>query len=154
MSILALHYFFRGIFGALMCLTSLFLILLVMLQRGRGGGLSGAFGGAGGQSAFGTKTGDVFTRFTIITATIWISLCILLIYALSGSSGPEFETAPAATSNSAPATEPNSSGSMQPDLTTGIETSQPEATQPAPNESQTPAAPPANGPTPENKETP
>ena len=103
MSILALHYFVRGLAGALMCLTSLFLILLVMLQRGRGGGLSGAFGGAGGQSAFGTKTGDVFTKITIITAGVWILLCILLIYALSGSSGLEFETAPAETGTSAPA---------------------------------------------------
>ena len=31
------------------------------------------FGGMGGQSAFGTKAGDVFTRITIGTATIWIS---------------------------------------------------------------------------------
>ena len=47
----------RRIFG-LGC--SLFLIALVLIQRGRGGGLAGAFGGAGGQSAFGTKAGDVF----------------------------------------------------------------------------------------------
>ncbi|MEE3368876.1 MAG: preprotein translocase subunit SecG [Planctomycetota bacterium] len=154
MSILALHYFVRGLAGALMCLTSLFLILLVMLQRGRGGGLSGAFGGAGGQSAFGTKTGDVFTKITIITAGVWILLCILLIYALSGSSGLEFETAPAETGTSAPANETNSSGSTLPGLTTGIETSQPDATQPAPTDSQTPEAPPANGSTPENNETP
>ncbi|MDP6059564.1 MAG: preprotein translocase subunit SecG, partial [Pirellulaceae bacterium] len=49
----------------MMFLTALFLILLVLIQRGRGGGLAGAFGGAGGQSAFGTKAGDMFTRITI-----------------------------------------------------------------------------------------
>ena len=46
----------------------LFLILLVLIQRGRGGGLAGAFGGMGGQSAFGTKAGDLFTRITIVVA--------------------------------------------------------------------------------------
>lgn len=55
-------------------LTSAFLILIVLLQRGRGGGLAGAFGGAGGQSAFGTKAGDVFTKITVVVALIWVVL--------------------------------------------------------------------------------
>jgi preprotein translocase subunit SecG len=55
--------------------TSTFLILLVLVQRGRGGGLAGAFGGLGGQGAFGTKAGDLFTRITIFTAAFWIILC-------------------------------------------------------------------------------
>ena len=59
----------------LLFLTSIFLILLVLVQRGRGGGLAGAFGGLGGQSAFGTKAGDVFTRVTIFVAAFWIILC-------------------------------------------------------------------------------
>jgi preprotein translocase subunit SecG len=59
----------------LLLLTSVFLILLVLIQRGRGGGLAGAFGGLGGQSAFGTKAGDLFTRITIGVATFWIILC-------------------------------------------------------------------------------
>jgi len=40
------------------------LVLLVLIQKGRGGGLSGAFGGAGGNTAFGAKTGDVLTWVT------------------------------------------------------------------------------------------
>lgn len=40
-------------------LVSIFLILIILVQRGRGGGLAGALGGMGGQSAFGTKAGDV-----------------------------------------------------------------------------------------------
>ncbi len=63
-------------FGVLMCVTAVFLMLIVLVQRGRGGGLAGAFGGAGGQSAFGTKAGDLFTRITIGAATFWILLCI------------------------------------------------------------------------------
>jgi preprotein translocase subunit SecG len=69
----------RFLLGFMLVLTSLFLILLVLIQRGRGGGLSGAFGGAGGQSAFGTKAGDVFTKITVGVAAFWIGLCILAI---------------------------------------------------------------------------
>jgi preprotein translocase subunit SecG len=54
--------------------TSVLLIGIVLLQRGRGGGLAGALGGMGGQSAFGTKAGDVFTRITIVLAIIWVVL--------------------------------------------------------------------------------
>ncbi len=57
-----------GLLMVLLLLTSVFLILLVLVQRGRGGGLAGAFGGMGGQSAFGTKAGDLFTRITIFVA--------------------------------------------------------------------------------------
>lgn len=65
--------------GFLLVFSALFLIALVLIQRGRGGGLAGAFGGAGGQSAFGTKAGDVFTRITVVVAACWILLCILAI---------------------------------------------------------------------------
>ncbi len=61
--------------------VGLILIGIILLQRGRGGGLAGAFGGMGGQSAFGTKAGDVFTKITIWLATAWIVLgcvCVLL----------------------------------------------------------------------------
>jgi preprotein translocase subunit SecG len=64
------------VLGFLLCIVALFLILLILVQRGRGGGLAGALGGMGGSSAFGAKAGDVFTRITIIAATIWIVLCI------------------------------------------------------------------------------
>ena len=57
-----------------MLAVSLFMILLVLIQRGRGGGLAGAFGGMGGQSAFGTRAGDTFTRITIVLAVVWVLL--------------------------------------------------------------------------------
>lgn len=72
----------RFFLGFTLVLTSLFLILLVLVQRGRGGGLAGALGGMGGQSAFGTKAGDVFTRITVGVAAFWILLCILSINVL------------------------------------------------------------------------
>jgi len=65
------------LFCLMLLSIAVFLVLLVLVQRGRGGGLSGAFGGMGGQSAFGTKAGDTFTRITVATATIWIILCVI-----------------------------------------------------------------------------
>lgn len=71
--------FLIGLLNVLLVLTSLFLICLVLIQRGRGGGLAGAFGGVGGSSAFGTKAGDVFTRVTIGVAVFWFVLCMALV---------------------------------------------------------------------------
>lgn len=72
-------------FGWSMALLSLFLILLVLVQRGRGGGLTGALGGPGGQSAFGSKAGDMFTRITFVTAGIWIFLCAAAMWSLGNA---------------------------------------------------------------------
>ncbi len=51
------------------------LVIVVLLQKGRGGGLGGILGG-GGQSAFGTRTGDVFTWITIVLVGIFLLLAI------------------------------------------------------------------------------
>jgi preprotein translocase subunit SecG len=67
----------------LLWITSIFLIILVLIQRGRGGGLAGALGGMGGQSAFGAKAGDTFTRITVGVASAWILICISLFYIYS-----------------------------------------------------------------------
>src|SRR5262249_5536822 len=56
----------------LLMIVGLFLMIVILLQRGRGGGLAGAFGGLGGQGAFGTKAGDVFTVITIVTVVVWV----------------------------------------------------------------------------------
>ena len=77
------HY----VFGILMFSSALILILLVLVQRGRGGGLAGALGGMGGQSAFGTKAGDFFTKITIVVASFWILLCVAAVIVLGGSQG-------------------------------------------------------------------
>jgi preprotein translocase subunit SecG len=68
-----------AILNTLIVLICLFMICLILIQRGKGGGLAGAFGGMGGSSAFGTKSGDVFTRVTMIVASIWIVLSMILV---------------------------------------------------------------------------
>ncbi len=62
----------------LFILVAVFLILLILIQKGRGGGLASAFGGAGGNTAFGSKTGDVLTWATSIVFGIFIVLAISL----------------------------------------------------------------------------
>ncbi len=98
-----------------MVLISLFLILIILLQRGKGGGLVGAFGGMGGSSMFGTKTTDVFLRITIWTAVIWFVCCFGGRYILDmksgdslveqASSNPIVITTPTTTTDGAPTTD-------------------------------------------------
>jgi preprotein translocase subunit SecG len=76
-------------FGFSIFITSLFLVMLVLVQRGRGGGLTGALGGAGGQSAFGTKAGDLFTRITVGVAAVWIFLCAASVFFLRDRALPQ-----------------------------------------------------------------
>ena len=62
----------------LFIIVCLFLILLILIQKGRGGGLASAFGGAGGNTAFGSKTGDVLTWATSIVFGVFIVLAVVL----------------------------------------------------------------------------
>ncbi len=114
------------VFGILLFLLSLFLIMLVLVQRGRGGGLTGALGGMGGQSAFGAKAGDTFTRVTMVTATVWILLCMAAIRILGTDDrfGPDQPGAP-----DVDATAPGLDGTEgldATDLGTGLDTFDPD----------------------------
>ena len=59
-------------------IVCLFMILIVLIQKGRGGGLASAFGGAGGNTAFGSKTGDVLTWTTSVVFGVFLVLAITL----------------------------------------------------------------------------
>ena len=71
-----------GFLNVLMLILGVFLILLVLIQRGKGGGLAGAFGGVGGSSAFGSRAGDLFTRITIGVAAVWLCLIMFTVYVM------------------------------------------------------------------------
>lgn len=63
-------------FHVIACLT---LILFILLQVGRGHGLSGAsFGASGVQTVFGTKTVDFLSKMTATCAVIFVITCISL----------------------------------------------------------------------------
>jgi preprotein translocase subunit SecG len=75
---LALWY--HQIMATIFAVIALTLIGVILLQRGRGGGLAGAFGGAGGHTAFGAKTGDVLTWVTVIGAILFLVYTIVLTF--------------------------------------------------------------------------
>ena len=137
----------RFFLGFSLVLTSLFLILLVLIQRGRGGGLAGAFGGAGGQSAFGTKAGDVFTKITVAVAAFWILLCILSLNVLGRQASLFSPTlGGSAPQGTAPVTPPAGGPAAPEDMTPATPETKPatpETTPVAPDAKPAPEAAPA-----------
>jgi preprotein translocase subunit SecG len=94
-------------------LVCLFLILVVLLQQGKGADLAGAFGGGGSQTSFGPRTRtNVMHRLTTVSFILFVMLSITLAI-LSGKRGgsvmesvaaSEAAATPAATAPAAPAT--------------------------------------------------
>jgi preprotein translocase subunit SecG len=75
-SLLAVAWY-SHLLNLVIILLGLFLILIVLIQRGKGGGLSGAFGGAGGSSAFGSRTADAFVKITLYLAAVWVLVIMI-----------------------------------------------------------------------------
>ncbi|USN98129.1 MAG: preprotein translocase subunit SecG [Phycisphaeraceae bacterium] len=145
-----------AIFFLVVCLS---MILIVLIQRPQGGGLSGAFGAGGGsgQTAFGTKTGDVLTLVTIGIFVLFLGTAVGLNFAVRppAAKAPSNQvSAPATSQETPPATPPGGDGAQQPDTggapsqsPAGIPADQP-GTQPPAGE-QTPAdTPPPAEPAP------
>jgi len=86
-------------------LVSLFMCLVILIQKPKGGGLSGAFGGAGGssQAAFGAKTGDLLTIITTGCFVVFLLLAGGLTYAIRADVGIDDEAPPPAESTEDPA---------------------------------------------------
>jgi protein translocase SecG subunit len=74
MAILGIWYL--AVLSVLLILFCIILVLVVLIQRGRGGGLAGAFGGVGGHSVLGAKTGDFLTWVTIACAAMFVLLSV------------------------------------------------------------------------------
>lgn len=61
--------------------VALFLVLVVLLQQGKGGGLGAAFGGGASAQVFGGRgAGNVLTRATFISAGIFMLTSVSLAY--------------------------------------------------------------------------
>ncbi|WP_437325164.1 preprotein translocase subunit SecG [Sorangium sp. So ce381] len=58
----------------------LFLILVVLLQQGRGGGMGSAMGGATAQVFGGRGAGNFMTRLTAICAAVFMATSVSLAY--------------------------------------------------------------------------
>src|SRR5438128_10484703 len=85
------------IFMVLFLTVSVFLTLLILIQKGRGGGLASAFGGSGGNTAFGSKTGDVLTWATSVVFGGFILLAVALnLFADAGNTAGQAQVLPGA----------------------------------------------------------
>jgi preprotein translocase subunit SecG len=70
--------FVMKIVMAIWVLAALILVFIVLIQKGKGGGLSAAFGGIG-SSLLGTKTGDFLTWVTICIVAVWLLLSVVAV---------------------------------------------------------------------------
>ena len=98
-----LYYVAIGIY-VIVCLT---LILVVLLQQGKGGSMANAFGGGASQAAFGARSGaTVLSRATTVCAVLFIigALYIGIAGQRGGGGGGSVVGGRAPASSSAPAT--------------------------------------------------
>lgn len=72
----------------LLTITSLLLIVLVLLHRGKGGGLSTLFGGGVSSSLGGSAVVEKnLDRLTIVCGLVWV-VCIIALGLLLKETGP------------------------------------------------------------------
>ena len=86
-----------GLVAVLWVLVSIVLILVILIQKGRGGGLSAAFGGGMGGGLLGSKTGDFLTWVTIVLVAIFLTLAVLMARFFKPSHSKDYDAAPATT---------------------------------------------------------
>jgi preprotein translocase subunit SecG len=87
-------YYLITVFYVLICVL---LVLVILLQQGKGGDIASAFGGGASQSAFGARSGaTVLSRATTVFAVLFITGALALTImaqrgpgsVLGGRSGP------------------------------------------------------------------
>lgn len=117
-----------GILTFVLIIVSIFLVLVVLAQKSKDGGMGAALGGGAAEAAFGADTANVLTKVTKYLAILFFSLAFALylgrIYersaaqAVAGSALPSIAvpatapadpaaTAPAAPAVTVPATAPS-----------------------------------------------
>lgn len=76
-SLLAAGFIIKVV-AVLFFISAVSLVLIVLIQKGRGGGLSGAFGGGMAGGILGSKTGDFLTWVTIVLVGMFLMLAVVL----------------------------------------------------------------------------
>jgi preprotein translocase subunit SecG len=129
-----------GIATFILILVSLFLVLVVLMQKAKSdGGVGAAMGGGMAEATFGAETGNVLTTATIRAAIIFFVLSFLLylghIYQHKHvhDSGDRLPTMPASSLPATPAPVTAGAPAVVPDATPNAPATAPAAT-PAPVE--------------------
>ena len=127
-------------------ITCFAMILVILLQSGKGGGLAGAFGGGGSTIFGGRGAGTVLTRATMILGGLFFvtSLTLALMSTTGGVGGPGNKSLIQEEAKRAAGTQPTSGaptgGQTLPPASTPSPTAAP--TSPAPAPQTNPAPPP------------
>ena len=61
-------------------ITAVLLVLIVLIQDDQGGGIGGMFGGGESSSPFGSRTGNVLTKFTSILGAVFLVAAFALAW--------------------------------------------------------------------------
>src|SRR4051812_32596596 len=75
-SLLAVAWY-SHLMNLVILILGLLLMLIVLIQRGKGGSLAGAFGGVGGSSPFGSRAADQFVKITLYLAAVWVLVIMI-----------------------------------------------------------------------------
>jgi len=70
--------FLMTVVAVIWFICALALILIILIQKGKGGGLSAAFGGGMASGILGSKTGDFLTWVTIVLVGIFLVLAVVM----------------------------------------------------------------------------
>jgi preprotein translocase subunit SecG len=70
--------FITNLIAVIFLVCSIVLVLIVLIQKGKGGGLSSTFAGGMASGILGSKTGDVLTWITIGAASIFVFFALIL----------------------------------------------------------------------------
>lgn len=130
-----------GILTFVLILVSLFLVLIVLAQKTKDGGMGAALGGGAAEAAFGADTTNVLTKATKVSAILFFVLAFALylgrIYerkvatAAAGSALPTIAVPATPPASAAPAAAP---AVAVPTTTEAAPAAAPAATTPAPEQ--------------------
>ena len=70
--------FIMNVVAVIFLICAVVLILIILIQKGKGGGLSGVLGGGMASGILGSKTGDFLTWVTITLVGVFLILAIIM----------------------------------------------------------------------------
>jgi preprotein translocase subunit SecG len=86
--------FIMNVVAVLFVISCVALVLIILVQKGRGGGLSGAFGGGMASGILGSKTGDFLTWVTIVLVSIFLLLAVVMAKYYKPSGASDYDVSP------------------------------------------------------------
>ena len=102
--------FIMHVVAVLFVICCVALVLIILIQKGRGGGLSAAFGGGMASGILGSRTGDFLTWVTIVLVSVFLLFAVVLAKFYVPTPASDFDVPqqtqqePAASSGQSPST--------------------------------------------------